>query len=213
MHKRAFDAALRAALKITFSTTLLACGGTVDVDESTPADVEPEEPGTTSASSASGGGGSGGDASLPLPTPTPRPAPSTPRPHGEICEGPLAPPVDWWTFDEHTFACCTESLEAAIPAGDPTPWVQASLDDLATQNCCSQIVSPNMNALWSGQPLPHPVPDAVIAACCELQTGVATCTAWGPPMPPAMDDADWQTWLALGDDYADEALPGLGRAA
>jgi hypothetical protein len=209
MHKRAFDAALRAALKITFSTSLLACGGTVDIDESTPADVEPDQPGTTSATS--GAGGSGGDASLPLPTPTPRPEPSTPRPRPEVCEGPLAPPVDWWTFDEHTFACCAESLAAAIPTGDLTPWIEASWEDMDTQNCCTQITGPNMDALWSGQPLPHPAPDGVLAACCELQVGVATCTAWGPPMPPAMDDADWQTWLALGDE--DQARSELGRAA
>jgi hypothetical protein len=212
MHKRAFDAALRVALKITFSTTLLACGGTVDIDESTPSDAEPDEPGATSASSAtSGGGGAGGDTSLPLPTPTPRPEPSTPRPRPEICEGPLAPPVDWWTFDEHTFACCSDSLAATIPAGDLTPWLEASWEDQATQDCCTQITGSNMDAIWSGQPLPHPAPEPVIAACCVLQVGTPTCMAWGPPMPPAMDAADWQAWLALGDE--DEALSELGRAA
>jgi hypothetical protein len=184
---------------------MLACGGTVDIDESTPTDVEPEDPATTGASSAtSGGGGSGGDASLPLPTPAPRPEPSTPRPRGQVCEGRLAPPVDWWTFDEHTFTCCAESLATSIPAGDLMPWIEAGWEDPATLNCCTQITSPNMDALWSGQPLPHPAPEAVIAACCTLQVGTPTCMAWGPPMPPAMDDADWQAWLALGDE--DEAL-------
>ncbi|MEJ7730583.1 MAG: hypothetical protein WKG00_15350 [Polyangiaceae bacterium] len=212
MHKRAFDAALRAALKITFSTTLLACGGTVDIDETTPVDVGPDDPGATSASGAtSGAGGSGGDASLPLPTP--RPESSTPRPHPEVCEGPLTPPVDWWTFDAHTFACCAQSLSAAIPAGDIMPWIEASWEDVDTQSCCTQITGPNMDALWSGQPVPHPAPDGVLSACCVLQVGVATCTAWGPPMPPAMDDADWQTWLALGNEDEDEGRSELGRAA
>jgi hypothetical protein len=208
MHKRAFDAALRAALKITFSTTLLACGSTVDVDESTPADVEPDEAaatGTTGATS-SGSSGAGGDGSIALPRPDPR----TPPPR-EACEVPLTPPVDWWTFDEHTFACCAESLVAAIPAGDLDPWIQASQEDMATFNCCTQITHGNMEALWGQEPLPHPAPEGVLEACCELQTGVATCTPWGPPMPPAMDAADWRAWLALGDE--DAALVELARVA
>jgi hypothetical protein len=210
MHKRAFDAALRAALKITFSTTLLAgCGGTVDVDETNPAEVEPDDPAGTSTTGATSGG-SGGDGSIALPAPTPRPDPRTPRPREE-CEAPLTPPVDWWTFDEHTFACCAESLAAAIPAGDPTPWVEASQRDMATYNCCTQVTHANMDALWSGHPVPYPAPEGVLEACCELQTGVPTCTPWGPPMPPAMGAADWATWLALDDEGA--ALAELSRVA
>ena len=164
--------------------------------------MEPEEPGTTSATS--GGGGSGGDASPPLPTPNPRPEPSTPRPRPEVCEVPLAPPVDWWTFDDHTFACCTESLAAAIPTGDLTPWIEASFDDLDTQNCCTQITSPNMDALWSGQP-PPPAPDGVLPRARAERRGdvhgVGTADASGHGQRTG-------AWLALGDGQAHSSGEG-----
>lgn len=198
MHKRAFDAALRAALKITFSTTLLACGGTVDVDESTPVDVDPGDSGSgASTAASSGSGGTGGEGGVAQPTPIPRPEPRPePRPR-EQCEGELSPPVDWWTFDEHTFACCTEALVAAIPPGNIDAWLEQSFEDQATQNCCTQVTAPNMEAFWGNDPLPHPAPDHVIGACCTLQVGTPTCTAWGPPMPPTMDDLDWDAWIAV----------------
>lgn len=212
MNKRAFDAALRAALKITFSTTLLACSGAVDIEESNPPEVEPKDPGNTSSSAAasSGSGGDGGGG-IALPTPTARPEPRDPEPRPrEVCEGELTPPVDWWTFDQHTFACCSQSLDAAIPEGDLSAWIEANFENVDTLNCCTQVVAPNQQALWSGNPLPHPPADGVVEACCSLQTGTPTCMAWGPPTPPAMDAADWDAWLAL---EGDASLTDLGRAA
>lgn len=200
MDKRAFAKALRAAAKITFGTSLLGCGVTIDSEG-----LDTEESEETRAVEEDDA-----DVELSLADEARRrvaelghPDPITP-----VCEGPAGELEDWSVYDEQTFACCAEALSASLPATferegfgvQPEPQID---------NCCVQLLSENYSAIWSGEPLPHPAPDDVITACCVTRHGNAACTPWGPPVPPAMEPGDFVPWLLAGASQLDaEARSG-----
>lgn len=200
MNKRAFATALRAAAKITFGTSLLGCGVSIDVDELD--SDEPEETRPIDEEQEEADGIEMTDDALQ------RTVLGTPDPVVPVCEGPIAEPEDWAVFDEQTFACCTESLSASLPESfeksgfgfDPAPEIG---------NCCTQIVSENYEAIWNGQALPHPAPQDVITACCITRHGNSACTPWGPPVPPTMDPGDYVPWMFM----AAETRPRVFEAA
>jgi len=172
MHRLAFQAALRAAAKISFGTALIGCGGTVTfIDSEEETDAEETEYELESPDNAHG-------------YRTPPVDPTEP-----VCELPAATPDDWSVFDENTFACCVEGLAGTIPADFEQSWNAGELPQ-ATQQCCTQIIAPNYNEIWQGLPLAHPAPEDVVAACCVAAHGNVGCTPWGPPVPPAMLELD-----------------------
>lgn len=196
MERRVFEAALRAAAKITFGGTmmstfggtLLGCGGVVTID---PSDSESEE---TSPSlggngpvdlpsdggyapsdggyAANGGAGEGGSVEVP------------------VCAQPAAPAAGWPIYDEATFDCCVERIDAFASEPDFLEGFQQDNVD-----CCTQVISENYDAIWQGLPLVHEAPPTVIAACCSLINGTPGCTPWGPPVPVAMDPGDFVPWV------------------
>jgi len=174
MERRAFEAALKAALKITFGTTLLGCGGSVAFEHEA-AETEPE--------GGAGGfyvaqGGAGGTVEVP------------------VCAQPAEPPGGWAVYDQATFDCCVARIGALAPDEFPSEdWQFSTPLDPAISNCCGQLLGENYSALWSGEPLVHPAPDAVIGACCIHQHGNLGCTPWGPPVPVAMDPGDYVPWI------------------
>jgi hypothetical protein len=105
-----------------------------------------------------------------------------------------APAGGWQTYDPATFECCIVAVEEQLTEGS------LAFADPVTEEidgCCTQIVTPNYDALWSGQPLAVDAPDDVIAGCCDLKHGNASCTPWGPPAPPAMDPHEGTPWIAM----------------
>lgn len=188
MDKRAFAMALRAAAKITFGTSLLGCGVTIDVDDLDSDETEETRPIEEDQEEADGIEVT--DDALQ------RTDLGTPEPAAVVCEGPVGEPEDWSVFDEQIFACCTESLGASLPASfeksgfgfEPEPEID---------NCCTQLLSENYQAIWNGEALPHPAPDDVITACCVTRHGNSACTPWGPPVPPSLEPGDYVPWMFL----------------
>lgn len=189
MHKSAFSAALRAAAKVAFGTSLVGCGanvafGDLDSDEETYGEAGGSAEGEAGGSAHSEGGGY--DAP---PTPVDPPAP-------QVCEAPVPadPNGGWETYDESTFACCVERIAAVIPNDPPEQWEWEG-DDQSSRECCRQILAPNYDAIWQGQPLPYPAAEEVVTACCIAAHGNAGCTPWGPPVPPAIDPEEFMPWV------------------
>ena len=196
MERRVFEAALRAAAKITFGTSLLGCGGVVTID---PSDGETDEtapalggygplpsdggyaPSGEGYAPSNGGGGEGGSVEVP------------------VCAQPPAPPAGWAVYDQGTFDCCVERIDAFEPDGMPE-----GVDE-EVGACCSQILSENYNAIWSNEPLVHPAPQPVIDACCIYAHGNVGCSPWGPPVPVAMDPGDAVPWVM--DELGEHPVP------
>ncbi len=168
MKPASWKSALRAATKVAFATSIVGCGGVVVVESADETDDE-TVPETTSE-----------------PTRTP---PPTPEPIA--CEAPSA---GWEVYDAATFDCCIASVTATLAEAELGFGAAVSAE---TEGCCAQLVVPNYDALWGGQPLAHEAPGEVIAACCDLRHGNAGCTPWGPPTPPAMDPLEPTPWGAL----------------
>lgn len=168
MKPAAWNFALRAATKVAFATSLVGCGSIVS--------VEPTEKKVDDADT--------GDAPV-------WPHVSLPDEPHEVCE---APTDGWQAYEEATFDCCVATIEDRLAEG-PLAFGEPVTEEV--DGCCTQIVTPNYDALWSGQPLPVPAPDDVIAGCCDLKHGNASCTPWGPPAPPAMDPGEGTPWLAM----------------
>jgi hypothetical protein len=176
MKEGAFLFALRAAAKVAFATTATACAGSVLVerDEDVETDETETEEGSTSGSSASSSSASAASSTVASGSSS-----STGIVENPTCEQPAA---GWEIYDPGTFACCvdviaTEMVEGALP-------IDA---DEKVQGCCTQLVTDNYEALWSGEPLVHDAPADVLAACCVLRHGNPGCTPWGPPTPPHED--------------------------
>jgi len=130
------------------------------------------------------------------------------------CEAPAA---GWEVYDEGTFACCIDLVEAEMVKGA----LPVDADD-KVQGCCAQLVVENYDALWSGEPLVHDAPIYVMDACCVLRHGNPACTPWGPPAPPHEDESGdvsgESRWLDLRAEAARLApevpsLPALSLAA
>jgi hypothetical protein len=198
MERRVFEAALRAAAKITFGTSLLGCGGVVivdpnenETDESTPAvggygPVEvPSQGGYASSDGGfgpgEGGAGEGGSVEVP------------------VCAQPTEPPGGWGVYDSATFDCCVQRIDALAPDAMP----ELFEEDVAA--CCSQLLSENYTAIWSNEPLVHDAPQPVIDACCIYQHGNVGCSPWGPPVPVAMDPTDYVPWVM--DELGEHPVP------
>lgn len=178
MHRPAFQAALRAAAKISFGTALIGCGGTVTFAETESEEAYDE--------------GDRPDGSYGYRTPYVDPT-------EPVCTLPAGTPEDWSTFHVDTFACCVDSLEGTIVADFEQSWSGGELPE-ATRLCCTQIIAPNYNEIWQDLPLAHPAPDDVVAACCVAAHGNVGCSPWGPPVPPPMLEAEL---LAFGDRPSD----------
>ncbi|HTJ82504.1 MAG TPA: hypothetical protein VL400_12345 [Polyangiaceae bacterium] len=106
----------------------------------------------------------------------------------------VAPAAGWETYDAATFDCCIDAVQARIAEG-PLDFGTTVTDEIS--GCCAQLVTPNYDALWNGQPLAYDAPSDVIVACCDLRHGNPGCTPWGPPSPPSMDPGDASPWVAL----------------
>ncbi|MBK6519949.1 MAG: hypothetical protein IPG04_38910 [Polyangiaceae bacterium] len=194
MQAGAFEAALRAAAKVTLGTALFGCGAI--------ARVSPDE--TEAGAGGRGGaeptglGGVGGRADEPSVGGALGAGGAAPV---ESCQEPAS---GWAAYEPATFACCTAAVDAAAPA-DPESsreWGFHTPEDPMLDGCCAQILTENYDALWSGSALPHPVDDGVLAACCVRAHGNAGCTPWGPPCPPALDDLEPVPWVAGRGDSA-----------
>ncbi len=205
MERRVFEAALRAAAKITFGTslvstwggTLLGCGGVVTIE---PSDGETEEsaplggygpvemPSDGGYAPSGGGGGAGEGGSVEVP----------------VCAQPAEPPSGWDVYDKPTFDCCVERIDALEPEAMPETF------DEGVSSCCSQLLSENYSAIWAGEPLVHDAPQPVIDACCIYAHGNVACTPWGPPVPVAMDPEDYVPWVM---DELGESPVRLSRVA
>lgn len=196
MERRVFEAALRAAAKITFGTSLLGCGGVVtidpsDDDESTPevggyGPVELPSQGGYAAGNggyapSDGGSGEGGSVEVP------------------VCAQPPEPPEGWMVYDQGTFDCCVERIDSFAPDGMPETF------DEEVGACCSQILNENYSAIWSNEPLVHPAPQQVIDACCIYAHGNVGCSPWGPPCPVALDPGDFVPWVM--DELGEHPVP------
>lgn len=186
MNRRAYEFALRAATKVAFGTTFIGCGGTVtlqDLDEETEAEESTDAPeprgtrpieGLENAAHARPAEGRGAIA----------------------CDGPAAAPEDWTVYDPQTFACCVDSLSELLP-DDPTTQAFEPAS-IAVSGCCTQILSPNYQAIWANEPLPFPAPEGVVDACCNTAHGNVACTPWGPPVPPPMSAVALAAWMNDG---------------
>lgn len=190
MKPAAWNFALRAATKVAFATTLAGCGGVISIE---PADADPKtekkrDPGPTDDKS-------------------PLEHLALPDPEREAC---VAPEAGWQEYEPATFECCIVAVEEQLAEG-PLAFAQPVTEEI--EGCCTQIVSPNYDALWSGQPLAVDAPDDVIAGCCDLKHGNASCTPWGPPAPPAMlDPNDGTPWIALMEAALDRDVSARGLA-
>lgn len=182
MKPAAWNFALRAATKVAFATSLVGCGSVVSI-----------EPTEKKADTDTGGAPAWPHISMP----------DAPQ---EVCE---APAEGWQTYDEATFDCCVATIEDRLTEGPLAFGVPVTEE---VDGCCTQIVAPNYEALWSGQPLAVDAPDDVIVGCCNLKHGDPSCTPWGPPAPPAMDPAEGTPWLALME-AALEGDPAASAAA
>lgn len=188
MDTRSFEAALRAAAKVTLGTALLGCGATVEVvaDDGGGGGSAGGEGGSDEVSSEGGAGEVASQGGAP----------------GLGGQAPLAtcsePEGGWGVYERETFGCCVATVDAAAPA-DPTTdpdWGFGAPSDPLLGGCCAQILTENYQAIWSQEPLPHPTSAHVLTACCVLAHGDASCTPWGPPCPPAMDDVQPVPWIA-----------------
>jgi hypothetical protein len=203
MERRVFEAALRAAAKITFGTslastfggTLLGCGGVVTIDpsdetdESTPAlgGYGPADlPSQGGYAPSDGGSGEGGSVEVP------------------VCAQPAEPPGGWGVYDQATFDCCVERIDSLEPDAMPETF------DENVSACCSQLLDENYSAIWQNQPLVHDAPQQVIDACCLYAHGNVGCSPWGPPVPIAMDPGDYVPWVM--DELGEHPVP-LRRVA
>ena len=151
--------ALLAVAKLSIFAGAVGCGGSVVV-ETDP--LVAHEPGASVDASSSS---SGGAPSIPV----------APRPSNASCFDPST----------NVDACCSEVLTAAFADDhlftDPT---LATDEQLA---CCDLVVTTLVE--WNSVD-PPPFHWALETNCCVVDPGVsAVCTAWGPPMPPAMRPA------------------------
>lgn len=180
MERRVFEAALRAAAKITFGTSLLGCGGVVVIDPSDETEESasaqggygPADPPSQGGYAPNvGGSGDGGSVEVP------------------VCAQPAAPPSGWSVYDQATFDCCVERIDALAPDAVPLAF------DENVSACCSQLLAENYHAIWEGLPLVHEAPQQVIDACCLYAHGNVGCNPWGPPAPIAMDPGEYVPWV------------------
>lgn len=194
MERKIFEAALRATARITFGTTLVGCGGVVTMPDG---ETDPGEVSAAPGADHPDDGESGDDGeAIPHPPEVERPyAPEVP-PAEVTCEAPGEDPGSWATYDEATFGCCVDALALVVPDDPEEAWGVWGAPDDATKNCCTQVLAPNYPFLWSGEPLPYPMPDDVKAACCVDKHGNVGCTPWGPPAPPAMAAEHLARWRA-----------------
>ncbi len=121
-------------------------------------------------------------------TPSATEEPSADTTTGSSGQAPTIPvaasPTAESCFDPSTDvdACCTDLLTTAFSDDhlftDPT---LATDDELA---CCDRVVT-TLTEWNSADPPPF---DWILESnCCAIDPGVSPiCTAWGPPMPPAM---------------------------
>jgi hypothetical protein len=182
MRSEVHQAALRAAARLAFFSTVIGCGGLTDA--STP---EPEQDAndagwfprvaTTDASSSFSKEAGGGDAS--------DAAPATDAADSSLADTTAPPSCD----SSDSFTCCEREVHAAWPDGGGfTADAGASAE---TKACCQVLASHYDNALDEdgGNPSAWDWADDsnVKWACClSIQWNSTTCTPWGPPVPPAM---------------------------
>lgn len=185
MKPRAWNFALRAATKVAFATSLAGCGGVITIEPTDKNDDADTK---------------GDDDTIAVHL-------SLPDDQRETC---LAPSAGWQEYSPATFECCIVAVEDQLAEG-PLGFAQPVTEEI--EGCCTQIVSPNYDALWSGQPLAVDAPDDVIAGCCDLKHGNASCTPWGPPAPPDMlDPNDGTPWIALMEAALEDVVSARGLA-
>jgi hypothetical protein len=156
-------AALRAAAKLVFSAGVFGCGGASAVDPSAQTDKAPADP----ASSTEGDLSASRDAGH--------------RAHdaGNVCD-----PRTHYGLSKDD--CCADVVATAYPDGGPS-WSQNPAPHVRTEvrQCCQFLADEADAKAKMGQGgFSWPQRDT----CCAVigWTGAATCTPWGPAVPPPM---------------------------
>lgn len=186
-------AAVSAAIRVTISTTLIGCGGSVTSDaigpspaggssdtETKPVKVNTPTPTPTPSSdpapilSAGGGGGGGGVADAGAPA---------------AGEGNLAgaPALDACSVIES----CQNVLDADPQLASPM-----------AQGCCSTVIyglmelqKPPFAACWSDLSGRFLMSQAHQTCCASEKAWLEpACTPWGPPVPPELPESALRAW-------------------
>ncbi len=210
MDRLVFRAALRASAKVAFTAAIFGCGGGTALpgpagqeaphadassghDGATPdhdilADAMAQDsasPGDSTGSDGSAGDDAGGDGGGGLLCMAPEPSTLFPEAtHAGV------------NVTEATFTCCLDLLEPLVGEGG-SELGDAGMLDPAARACCGAVVY-RLDAEEAEAGFDSPDRKLERAklgfmgqdACCRSlkePMGV-TCTPWGPPVPPAMDD-------------------------
>jgi hypothetical protein len=170
-------AALRAAARLAFFSTVLGCGGLTDVattePDADPTDVE-GRPGRALADASP-------DASVP---PS---APDAATREGEEDAARADATAPLLCDGQASFACCEQEVHAAWPDGGGI-----GADAGAETTACCQVLADHYDEavhVDGGDPNAWTWADDsnVKWACCEaINWRTGTCTPWGPPVPPPM---------------------------
>jgi hypothetical protein len=186
MRPEIHGAALRAASRIAFFSTIVSCGGAVDSPASVAADpvdaTAPTRPAPPREAGADALATIARDANAPDVPDVADVADATPEVDASnvgVCQGANA------------LTCCEDRVHAAWPdGGDLTEDGGLSAD---TKGCCQMLETHYDEALAAdGGDEAWTWGDDVNTRwrCCEaLEWQGTTCTPWGPPVPPPMPRA------------------------
>lgn len=204
MDAKVLRAAVSAAIRVTVSTTLIGCGGSVATEEDRPssspavkdAPVSAGQPTVTETEPASAPVTSGGSASA-----TEMPIAGTAS-HGGSDVGGMST----------TAGAGGEEASAGAPAEVCRAAAQACLTQLeqatpeppsaADQACCDTVIA-TLEEMWQAMPrdacfesIDARFRGAVRTECCaDKSTWVyRACTPWGPPVPPELSPEALQRW-------------------
>jgi hypothetical protein len=177
-------AALRAAAKIAFFSTVMGCGGAVDTPAGSAANPETSDtsPGggqtPTGVASSEGGSGSGSGS-------------DDDAASGAVdAATPIPDAVAITTCDNGSsqLACCEAQLNATFP--DASGWrfgTDAGASPETT--ACCEVLQSYYDHAEGGMSFSWGSDSNLRGPCCfgvlGMRTG-GTCTPWGPPVPPAM---------------------------
>jgi hypothetical protein len=197
MNPWAFRAALRASAKVAFGAALVGCGGMIgsEAESSQPIDAAP---GRSDASRAVDANLPTDDASVAAEDARPGVAACDPPPASSLLPEGLH--VDASAeITEATFDCCVNRLEA-VPVGEAgADFRDAAAADPGLAACCAVVIARldyeftqtinDPDASQAVAQLDQQTSAPVRWACCGVTPSEGpTCTPWGPPMPPEMEE-------------------------
>jgi hypothetical protein len=205
MDAKVLRAAVSAAIRVTFSTTLIGCGGSVATDEDRPS----SSPAVKDPSPASTG--------QPAVTDTePARPPVSSGGSAAATEMPIAGMASHGSSDvggmTTTAGAGGEEASAGAPAEVCRAAAQACLTQLeqttpeppnaGDKACCDTVIA-TLEELWQAMPrdacfesIDARFQGAVRTECCaDKSTWVyRACTPWGPPVPPELSHEALRKW-------------------